>query len=85
VRQPTGGDVGINAEVLAADCVVLTPVARIQGHDLGQGTGCGCDALQHGFAVLDIRRLVAHAHRHDHLVVAVDGQLAVAALQVRPA
>ena len=38
-----------------------------------------------GFEVLNIRRLVAHTHSHDHLMVAVDGQLAVVALQVRPA
>ena len=38
-------------------------------------------ALQHGHQVLWIRRLVADAHRHDHLVIAIDGRLAVVALQ----
>ena len=32
--------------------------------------------------MLHIRRLVAHAHRHDHLMVAINDQLAVVALDV---
>jgi len=32
--------------------------------------------------MLNVRRPVAHAQRHDHLMVAVDGQLAVVALDV---
>ena len=47
-----------------------------------QSASCGRDAVQHGIQVLHIRRLVAHAHRHDHLMVAVDSQLAVLALDV---
>jgi hypothetical protein len=65
--------------------VVLAPVARIHRHHVRQCTGAGGDALQHWLQVLDIRRLVAHAHRHDHLVVAVDSQLAVVGLQIGPA
>jgi|688.fasta_scaffold01924_8 hypothetical protein len=85
VRQTAGGDVGINAVGLALACVVLTTIARIQRHHLRQCTGASRNALQHEFKVLDIRRLVAHCHRHDHLVVAVHRYLAVVALQVRPA
>ena len=47
---------------------------------LGLG-GIGDGALQHGYQLLWIRRLVADAHRHDHLVIAIDGCLAVVALQ----
>jgi len=31
--------------------------------------------------MLDVGRLIADAHRHDHLVIAIDGRLAVVALQ----
>ena len=54
VRQAAGGDVGINALIGADLGVLLAPVARIQRHHLGPCTGCCCDALQHGFEVLDI-------------------------------
>lgn len=34
--------------------------------------------------MLDVWRLVADAHRHDHLVIAIDGRLAVVALRHVP-
>ena len=85
MRQAAGGDVGVDALIGAGLGVVLAPVARIHRHHLRPCTGRGRDALQHGLQVLDIRRLVVHAYRPDHLVVAVHRQLAVVALQVRPA
>ncbi len=48
----------------------------------GYGSGCGSDALHHRRQMLNVRRLVAHAHRHDHLMVAVHRHLAVVALDV---
>jgi len=74
VRQTGDGDIGVNTEVFAAACVVITPVARIQRHQLEQSTGCGRNALLQEFEVLDIRRQVAHAYRNDHMVVAVHRQ-----------
>jgi hypothetical protein len=68
----------------AAGGVVLTPVARIHCHHRGLCNDAGGDAYQHGFQMLDIRRLVAHPERHDHRVVAVHRQLAVVALQIGP-
>ena len=62
--------------------IVLTPVARIHRHHIREYTGHLSDSLQHGLQVLDIRWLVAHAHRHDHLVGAVHRQLTVVALKV---
>ena len=50
----------------------------------GQAAGVGDRALQHGFELLDVWRLVADAHRHDHLVIAIDCRLAVVALQHVP-
>ena len=80
--QATGGDVGVNALIGAGLGVVLAPVAGICRERIGQSGGCGSDALQHRSQVLNVGRLVAHAHRHDHLVVAVDSYLAVVALDV---
>jgi hypothetical protein len=82
VRQTAGGDVVVNAKVLTVTCVVVAPIARIHGPHIRQGTGAGGDALQHGFKVLHGWRLIAHAHRHDHLVIGIDRQLAVVALQI---
>ena len=82
MRESAGGDVGVDALICADLAVVLAPVARIHRHHRRQGPGAGSDLLQHGLQVLDIRRLVAHASRHDHLVIAVDRQLAVVALDV---
>jgi len=72
------------AAFLAGRDVVLTPVARIGNERLWTGTGVGDRALQHGFEMLDVGRLVADAHRHDHLVIAIDGRLAVVTLQQVP-
>ena len=85
MRKAAGGDIRVDALIGAGLGVVLAPVARIHRHHLRPCTGRGRDALQHGLQVLDIRRLVVHAYRADHLVVAVLRQLAVVALQVRPA
>ncbi len=82
MRQAVGGDVGINSPIGAGVGVVLTPVGRDHRHYIWQRTGAGGDPLQHGFQVLGIGRLVAHAHRHDHLVISIDGQLAVVTLQI---
>ena len=82
--QPASGDVGVDALIAAGLGVVLAPIARVHRHHLRQRTGCGRDALEHGLQVLDIRRLDAYPHRHDHLVVTVHRQLSVVALQVRP-
>ncbi len=82
MRQAAGSDVRINALFSAGLGDVLAPVARIHRHHRRQGPGAGSDPLQHGLQVLDIRRLVAHASRHDHLVMAADRQLAVVALDV---
>jgi len=54
-------------------------------HHCEQGSGADADALQHRHPVLHIRWLDAHAHRHDHLVVAVNSHRAVLALQIAPA
>jgi len=86
VRQSTGGDVGINGLIRADLGVVLTPIARIHRLYIRRCTGSGRDALQHGLQVLHIRWLVAHTHRHDHLVVDVAArmeQLCVHALLVQ--
>ena len=85
MRQPTGGDARVDAQIAADVGVVLAPVARIHRHHRVQCPGRCSDALQHRLQMLDIRRLVAQAHRHDHLVVAVHRHLAVVALQIRPA
>ena len=82
--QPACGDEGDDALIAADLDVRLAHVARVHRHHLRKRTGCGRDALQHGLQVLDIRRLVAHPDRHDHLLVAVHRQLADIALQVRP-
>lgn len=82
MRPAAGGGVRINALIAAGVGVVLTPVAGIQRDHVRQGTGAGSDPLQHGLQVLHVGRLVADAHRHDHLMVAVDGQLAVVALKI---
>jgi hypothetical protein len=47
-------------------------------------SGIGDGALQHGYQLLWIRRLVADAHRHDHQVIAIYGCLAVVAKQQVP-
>ena len=83
MRKAAGGDIRIDGLIGAVLGVVLSPVARIHRHHLRPCTGRGREAMQHGFQVLDIRRLVGHAYRHVHLVVAVHRQLAVVALQVR--
>jgi len=62
-------------------CVLLTPVARICDEGPGHLSCAGDGALQHGHQVFHVGRLIADAHRQDHLVVAVDDRLAVAALQ----
>ena len=88
--QPTRRDVGINPLFCAGLGVVLAPVAGICRERIGQSGGCGSDALQQllrrslrlRLQVFDVGSLVAHAHRHDHLVVAVDSYLAVVALDV---
>ena len=83
MQESAGGDVGVNAALIGADPdVVLAPVTRIHRHHRRQCAGAGDDALQHGLQVLDIRRLVAHVYRHNHLMVAVDSHLAVVALQI---
>ena len=80
VGQATGGDVGINASLLAALDVLLAAVARIRRHHSRQCTGIVGDALQHRHQMLRVRRLVADTDRHDHLMVAIDSGLAVVAL-----
>lgn len=88
--QTPGGDVGINPLIGAYLNVGLAPAARIRSHHSGQRTGGYSDALEQllrkslrlQLQVFDIRRLVAHAQRHDQLMVAVDSQLAVVALDV---
>ena len=82
--QATGGDVGVDALIAAGLGVVLAPVALIHRHQIRQCTGRDRDVLQHGLQVLDIRRLVAHPHRHDHLLVAVHRNLVVVAVQIGP-
>ena len=75
-------DVGINPPISTEISVVLAPLAGIGGHHISQRAGCRSDALQYGLQMFDVGGLVAHAHRHDHLVVAVDSRLAVVALDV---
>lgn len=82
MQQTAGGDVSVSTPIGAQLCVVLAPVARIHRHHRGHLPGTGADAVQHGFQVLYIRRMVARPHRHVHLVVAVYRHLAVVALQV---
>ena len=80
---------GGGAALFAGMDVVLNPVARncfeeacAYGNErLWTGTGVGDRALQHGFEMLHVWRLVADAHLHDHLVIANYGRLAVVALQ----
>ena len=80
--QSTCRDIGINPLLGAELSVGFASVARIRGHHSGQRTSCGSDALHYGLQVFDIGRLVTHPERHDHLMVAVNGQLAVVALDV---
>jgi hypothetical protein len=82
VGQAAGGNVGVDALIGGGLGVVITPVARVHRHHIRQRTGGGGDPLQHGLQVLSIRRLVAGAHRHNHLVVPVHCKLAVVALQI---
>lgn len=37
---------------------------------------------RHQLKLFNIRRLVAHAQRHDHLMVAINGQLSIEALDL---
>jgi hypothetical protein len=80
--QAADGDVGVDALIGAGFGVVLPPVAHFQRHHIRPLTSAGGDALQHRLKVLSIRRLVAHPHRQDHLVVAIYRQLAVVALSI---
>lgn len=83
ICQFTGSTIaGINPLLGAELSVGFAPVTRIRGHHSGERTSCSRDALHHRLQVFDIRCLVAHAERHDHLMDAVDGQLAVVALDV---
>ncbi len=79
--KPDSGDIGIDPFINAELSVALAPIAGICREHIRQSTSCGGDALQQLLRrslrlllqVLHIRRLVADAHRHDHLMVAVNG------------
>ncbi len=83
--QPAHGDGSVDVLIGAGLGVFLAQEARFNRHHVRQGTFSARDAFQHGLQMLSVRGLVADAHRHDHLVVTVDGQLAVVALQIGPA
>lgn len=75
------GNVGVDALINTGFDVVLPPEPCIHCHQIRQSAGCCGDALQQRLQMLDIRRLIAVAYRHDHLMVAVDRHQSVAALQ----
>lgn len=80
VLLAAGGDVGVELPVLTGFQVGGAAVAGIGDQGIGPLTGVGLDPLQHGQQVHRIACLVAHPDRHDHLVVAIDGDLGVVAL-----
>ena len=80
--QSTCSDVGINPLLGAGLGVVLAPIAGICREHIGQSAGCCSDALQHRLQMLNVRRLVAYADRHDQLMIAVRRELAVVYLQI---
>jgi hypothetical protein len=80
--QPASRDVGINPSISTEISVVLASVAGISGHHILQSAGCSLNARHHRLKVFDVWGLVANAHRHDHLMVAVHRHLAVVAVEV---
>ena len=77
---PAGGDISIDASLLAGFQVVGAAVTRICRQLCWQLASVGLDSLQHGQQVHGVAGLVADADRHDHLVVAIDSGLGVVAL-----
>ena len=80
MRQPAGGDVGIQILLLAGLNVVRAAVAGNGDQLLGTLAGVNHNPLVHGLEMGSITGLVADPHRHDDLMVAIDRCLAVVAL-----
>lgn len=79
--QPSSPDVGIDAFLLTGLVVVFTPITGIGDQCQARLSGVGNGEFQHGFQMLLIRRLIADAHCHYYLIVAIVDRLAVLALQ----
>jgi hypothetical protein len=79
--QPANCDVGKNPLFNTVLGIMLTPVAGIGGHHIRKSAGCGSDELQNMIHVFDVGSLVAHANRHDHLLVAFHRHLAAVTLE----